>query len=327
MFKPNVEHKEERRMKAITCSWYGSVNVLKETEVAKPVLKDGELLIKIKSFSVNPVDWKIRRGKVIAKTGLRPPKILGSDFSGVVDKIAAHVSTYQVGDKVWGKVDSFKGGAYAQYIKVKPNNISKMPDNLNFKQAAAIPNVALTAYQALVNKAQIKSGDKVLVNGASGGVGILALQLAKAFGCEVTAVCSKNNIPLVKQLGADHVLDYNKDNILAKRSYYHIFFDCVSTYSLLKVKSCLEAKGVYVRTTPSLETALYGPISEELGFKKAEHIMVMPNHLNLMILKELVENHQLKAIIHKEFSVEQVAEAQLLSEAGRVVGKLVLSWD
>ncbi len=311
-------------MKAITCNRYGSEKVLTLSNVRKPKINKGEILVKINAASVNPVDWKIRSGQIIAKTGIKPPKVLGSDFSGVVTEIGGKVTEYVVGDIVWGKVDSFKGGSYAEYIKVTTQNISDIPQGLSNEEAASIPNVGLTAYQALVNKAGMKSGDHVLVNGASGGVGLMAVQIAKAMNCTVTAVCSAKNSGLVKSLRADHVIDYAKEDITAHKNIYNIFFDSVANQSLFKVRNTLQADGVYVRTTPSLETLLFGPLYTLLGLKKAEHIMVKPSHENLMYLKKLIELKQLVPVIDTVYNIEDAYEAHKKSATGRVVGKLVL---
>jgi len=199
-----------------------------------------------------------------------------------------------------------------------------MPTNLSFQQAASIPNTGLTAYQALINKANIKKDMKVLINGASGGVGIMALQIAKAQGCHVTAVCSGKNTELVKSLGADVVIDYTKESIF-KRGYYHIFFDCVSNQSLFKARKIIIKGGTYIRTTPSLETTLgFIPLKLLLG-KSSKHIMVQPNHHDLKQLKILVESKKLVPIIDQTLPLEQVHQAHQLSESGRVAGKIVMT--
>jgi len=311
-------------MKAITCSRYGSEGVLQLSKVGVPKITASELLVKVYSASVNPVDWKIRSGQIIAKTGFRPPKILGSDFAGTIAEVGNNITNYKVGDKVWGKVDSFKGGSYAEYIKVTGQNISHIPQGIKNEEAASIPNVGLTAYQALINKAGLRKGDHVLVNGASGGVGLMAVQIAKAMGCTVTGVCSGKNAELVKKLGADYVVDYTSENITPHKNTYDVFFDSVANLSLLKVISTLQAGGVYVRTTPSLESLLLGPVLGLFRLKRVEHIMVKPSHEDLVYLKKLVETKQLVATIDSTYEMKDIAEAHKKSKTGRVVGKLVL---
>jgi len=313
-------------MKAITTQGYGDVSTLQLDNIDKPTISENEILVKISAFSVNPVDWKIRSGKLKIKTGAKPPLVLGSDFAGEVIERGKNISEFSINDKVWGKVDSFKGGAYAEYIKVKPNNITKIPNSLDYVQTASIPNVGLTAYQALFKQAKLKEQSRVLINGASGGVGIMAVQIAKAYDCHVTAVCSAKNSAFVKTLGADVVLDYNKQDILKDNDSYHVFFDSVANQSLLKVKHTLKKGGAYVRTAPNLETLLLSPILKLFTGKSSKHIMVQPNSSDLLELKTLIESKKLVPVVEKTFAFEDIAQAHTLSESGRVVGKIVITF-
>ncbi len=310
-------------MKAIVCKKYGNTDVLQVEEMPTPSPKGKHVLIQVKAASVNPVDWKIRSGALIIKTGLKPPKILGSDFSGVIKAISSQVNEYQVGDEVWGKFDSFKGGSYAQMVVAKAENISKKPTNLDFFQAASMPNVALTALQAMVNKGGLQAGQQVMINGASGGVGLMAVQIAKAMACHVTAVCSAKNAALLKSLGADVVIDYRTQNILAAKAAYDVFFDCVANQSFFKVMSTLKSGGTHVKTTPDLLTLL-GSIVKPFGLKRPDHIMVKPSHENLLQLKKWAESKQLMPIVQQVFPYTDVAQAHEISQSGRVVGKLLL---
>jgi NADPH:quinone reductase-like Zn-dependent oxidoreductase len=311
-------------MKVINCHRYGSVDVLQMEEQTAPIPSANQVLIENKATSVNPVDWKIRSGKLKIKTGLKPPKIIGSDFAGVVHKVGSNVKDYRIGDEVWGKFDSFKGGAYAQMILASPKNMSLKPNNLNFFEAAAMPNVGLTALQAMLNKANLQSGQSVMINGASGGVGLMALQIAKAMNCEVAAVCSAKNRALVESLGADKVLDYKHDDILQSLNAYDVFFDCVSNQSFFSVKKTLKPAGTHVKTTPDLFSAL-GVLLKPFKIKRPDHIMVKPNHQDLVQLKDWIENNQLKPIVQQIFKINEMTKAHQLSETGRVVGKLVIN--
>ncbi len=310
-------------MKAIVCKRYGSADVLQVRDLPEPKPRTNQVLIQVKACSVNPVDWKIRSGALIIKTGLKPPKILGSDFAGVIKPTGSQVNEYRVGDEVWGKFDSFKGGAYAQMVVANSKNISKKPKNLDFFQAASMPNVALTALQAMINKGHLHKGQHVMVNGASGGVGQMAVQIAKAMDCHVTAVCSGKNKALVESLGADTVLDYQTQDILRHQQTYDVFFDCVANQSYLKVRKTLKTGGVHVKTTPDLFSML-GLLLRPFISKVPDHIMVKPSHQDLLRLKEWVESEQLKPMIEQVFPMEDVAAAHQLSQAGRVVGKLIL---
>ncbi|MBL4773030.1 MAG: NAD(P)-dependent alcohol dehydrogenase [Alcanivoracaceae bacterium] len=311
-------------MKAIITKKYGNESVLQLLDIPKPKISANEILVKIKACSVNPVDWKIRSGKIIIKTGPKPPKVLGSDFAGVIDKVGKNIKAFKMDESVWGKVDSFKGGAYATFIKVKPENITIIPKDISYTQAASIPNVGLTAYQSLINQAHLKKGQRVLINGASGGVGIMAVQIAKSYGCHVTAVCSSKNSGLVKKLGADVTIDYTCEDVLQGNDCYHVFFDCVANQSLLKVNKTLKKGGTYVRTTPSFESIFLFPILKILLNKSSKHIMVKPDHENLLALKRMIETIKLIPVIEKTFSFDNVSQAHILSESGHVVGKIVL---
>lgn len=310
-------------MKAIICPSYGSADVLKVVNLNEPKPSAKQVLIEVKAASVNPVDWKIRSGALKIKTGLKPPRILGSDFSGVIVTVGSQVSDYAVGDEVWGKFDSFKGGSYAQMVVAGLNNISHKPKSLDFFQAAAVPNVALTAYQALVKKSNLQVGQSVLINGASGGVGSMAVQIAKAMNCHVTAVCSGKNRALVESLGADVVLDYKQEDILTEKNAYDVFFDCVANQAFFKVRSTLKPGATHIKTTPDLITAV-GSIFKIFNFKHPEHIMVKPSHTDLLQLKKWLDNSQLKPIVQQVLPMSEVVQAHQLSETGRVVGKLVL---
>lgn len=312
-------------MKAIVTKWYGGEDRLVLKEVPTPTFNKNEILIRICAASINPIDWKIRSGKMAFMTGLAPPKILGADFAGVVEGVGDTVSEYNVGDRVWGKVNSFKGGTYAQFISVKPNDISLMPSNLNFEEAAALPNVGLTAYQGLVGIGHITAGMRVLINGGSGGVGSAAVQLAKALDSDVTAVCSQKNTPLAKELGASRVVDYQTEKLTRDIGLFDIIFDSVATLSFPSVAGLLKPNGKYISTVPSPVDLFLNPVFQMLQKKSAVSFLVKPNHEHLLVLKELVESGKLKPVIEQTFPLDQAAQAHSKSQGGHVIGKLVLS--
>jgi NADPH:quinone reductase-like Zn-dependent oxidoreductase len=181
-------------MKAIITEKYGDVDVLRQQEVDKPEAQENEILVKVHAFSINPVDWKIRRGDLKLLVGRKPPKILGGDYAGVVSEVGKQITNFQIGDEVFGLVNAFKGGTYAEFVRVKKEEIAPKPQNLNFEEAASLPLVSLTAYQSLVDKGQLQPGHHVMINGCSGGVGLSALQIANALGGRVTGVCSTKNV-------------------------------------------------------------------------------------------------------------------------------------
>ncbi|MEM8896218.1 MAG: NADP-dependent oxidoreductase, partial [Bacteroidota bacterium] len=240
-------------MKAIVINRYGDSSVLKLEEQPKPELAADRILVKVRYTSVNPIELLQRAGKFKLPVGNSFPRVLGSDFSGVVSEVGQKVSNFKVGDKIFGMRSTVEGGAYAEYVSVKPNQLSLMPSNYSFEEAAGLPLVVLTTWQALVDQAKFKEGQTVLINGASGGVGVYAVQLIKALGGHVTATCSYRNEHLVKSLGADVVLDYTKVSIVDLGKKFDVFYDAYGNYSLGKVEHLLTKKGTYCTTIPNVK--------------------------------------------------------------------------
>lgn len=311
-------------MKAVFYNKYGSPDVLEVGELEKPKINKAEILVQAHASSVNPVDWKIRMGGLKILTGNKFPKGLGGDVAGKVDEVGKKVTGFKVGDEVYGKLSGFKGSTYAEFVVAKPEDLALKPTNLNFNEAASVPLAALTAYQALVNHGELKKSSKVLINGCSGGVGHFALQIAKALGAEVTGVCSTKNIALAKELGADFVIDYTKENVTANKEKYDIFFDAVANQSYGKIKPILKKKGKYVTTLPAVGVIL-NSITGLFSSKKARMINVKSNPQDLQQLTKWIENSKVKPIIDKIYPLEDIREAHRHSETGRVVGKLALS--
>lgn len=312
-------------MKAIITRKYGGIEVLEYQEVENPVLKENEILVQVYACSVNPIDWKVRKGDFKIITGIKPPKILGNDYAGIVAEVGAQVTKYKPGDAVWGFVEAFNRGTYAEFVKVKEEEIGPKPQTLSFEEAASIPLVGLTAYQAFIYTAQLKKGDHIIVNGSSGGVGLAAVQIAKALECKVTGVCSTKNLQLTKEMGADEAIDYTKESVLQYRQRYDIFFDVVANQSFSQAKVTLKSGGTYVRTLPSFRTMILGPLLNPFGAKKAKTMDCKPSAGDLAMLKQMVESGKLIPVIEKVYPLEQVQEAHIRSESGRVVGKLVLN--
>jgi NADPH:quinone reductase-like Zn-dependent oxidoreductase len=311
-------------MKAIITEKYGDVDVLRQQEVDKPEVQENEILVKVHAFSINPVDWKIRRGDLKILVGRKPPKILGGDYAGVVSEVGKQITNFKIGDEVFGLVNAFKGGTYAEFVRVKKEEIAPKPQNLNFEEAASLPLVSLTAYQSLVDKGQMQEGNHVMINGCSGGVGLSGLQIAKALECRVTGVCSTRNLDMVKKMGADHIIDYTKDDILLEKNAYDIFFDAVGNQSFFQVKETLKSHGIYVTTLPSFQSMILGPLINILGSRKFKKLLVSPRSKDLTVLKEMAENGKLVPVLEKVFSMDQIREAHTRSETGRVVGKVVI---
>ena len=313
-------------MKAIITKNYGSVDVLSIENVDLPAIQEDEILIQVKAASINPLDWRIRTGEMKIMTGKTPPKILGSDYAGIVNKIGKNIKKYKIGDEVFGLIDivKVKEGTYAEYVKVKENDLCIKPRNSSFEESASLPLVSLTSYQALVNVAKIKEGSNILINGCTGGVGSAAVQIAKAFGHKTTGVCSTNNIDFAKTLGVDSVIDYKKENVLSKKEKYDVIFDTVGNLKFSKSKKILKTRGVYITTAVTLSAMIFNPITNIFRSKKSKLVIVKPNSENLNEIKKMVEKENLKGIISKVFNFNDIQKAHILSQKGGVCGKLVL---
>ncbi len=313
-----------KMMKAVFYNRYGSPDVLEIGELEKPTINDDEILVKAYASSVNPVDWKIRKGSLKIFTGKKFPKGVGADTAGTVVEVGEKVTGFDIGNEVYGKLGGFKGSAYSEYVVAKPEDLSPKPTNLDYNEAASVPLAALTAYQALVNLGELKSGSKVLINGCSGGVGHFGVQIAKALGAEVTGVCSTKNVKLSKELGADKIIDYTKENIAKSIEKYDIFFDAVANQSYGKIKPILNKNGRYVTTLPSVGVIL-NSVTGLLSSKKAKMINAKSNPQDLQQITNWIEDGKVKPVIDKVYSLEDIREAHRHSETGRVVGKLVIS--
>lgn len=311
-------------MKAIVTTQYGDAEVLLPQDVVRPVVEDDDVLVQICAASVNPIDWKVRKGEFKFLTGRTPPRILGNDYAGIVVDVDKCVTSYRPGDEVWGFVEAFDRGTYAEFVAVKEEEMGPKPARLSFEEAASLPTVGLTAYQALVHEAGLEEGDHILINGASGGVGLAAVQIAKALGATVTGVCSTRNIQITRDMGADDVIDYTREDVLGCRSCYDVFFDVVSNKSFGQAKDTLKPGGVYVRTLPSFESLALAPVINLFSTKKVRTLDCKASAEDLATLREMADVGTLAPVIENVYRLEDVREAHRRSETGRVVGKLVL---
>ena len=312
-------------MKAIEINEYGSANILKIVDVEIPVPNTGEVLVKIHAASVNPIDWKIRNGNLKLLSGSRFPKRLGSDFSGTIEALGPHVKNFQLGDEVFGFVDPLKGGAYAEYISVNTHQLALKSSQVSFQEAAAIPLAGSTALQSLCDLASIKPGMKVLINGASGGVGLFALQIAVALYTEVTGVCRSKNSALIKHLGANHVINYEKQDFKAENTQYDVIFDVVGNQQFPDCVDSLTKMGRYITTIPSVKNIVSQMIMPLLSKQRAKVISVKNNAKDLVGLNKLIEVNKLKIVIDQELGLSEIIEAHQYSETKRAVGKIVLN--
>ena len=314
-------------MKAVAFDRYGSAEELQYRELSKPIAKSNELLVRVRASSVNPVDWKIRQGHLQLLTGFNFPRIVGSDISGVVVEVGSDVTKFQAGDEVYTFLNPIAGGACAEYAVVAESSAAMKPKNITHAEAAAVPIAGLTALQALRDLGEIKAGYKVLINGASGGVGMFAVQIAKAMNAEVTGVCSAKNIDFVKSLGANFVLDYAEIDFTQQPEKYDIILDAVGTKTFAECEKVLQPEGVYISTLPSFDNLPPMLTSWFWPGKKAKFILANPNPADLGILRELIESEQVEPIVDRTYSLPEAAAAHAYSETGRAVGKIAIAID
>ncbi|MEH2413996.1 NAD(P)-dependent alcohol dehydrogenase [Nostoc sp.] len=310
-------------MKAVVIYRYGAAEVLQYEEVEQPKIEPMQLLVKVRASSVNPVDWKIRQGMLSLISGSKFPKILGFDVAGDVVAVGSGVTRFKAGDAIYGST-SFPGGGYAEFAAVRENLVALKPANLNYEEAATVPLAALTALQALRDEGNIQAGQTVLINGAAGGVGIFAVQIAKALGAVVTGVSSTKNLDLVKSLLADRVIDYTQQDFTEDTAQYDIIFDAVGKRSLSQTKRVLKPNGIYITTLPSPEVFLEGVLTAFLPGQKAKFILEKPNTQDLVYLKELIEAGKIRVVIDRTYPLQELAAAHSYSETGRAVGKIAL---
>lgn len=314
-------------MKAYTKTIYGGPEVLKLEEVEKPELKDDHILVKVMANSANPADWHIIRGKPFFARfsfGLFKPKdkIPGADFAGIVEAVGKNVTHFKTGDRVFG--ESLKGGAFAEYISVPAAVCATMPGAANFSEMAAVPVAGLTALQAIVTHGKIREGETVLINGSSGGVGHFAVQLAKAYGAKVTAVCSSKNTEFVKSLGADEVLAYGKENIHRHNGRYDLVVDINGNLYHKDFKR-MGQRGVSVGFT-SMGHMMALLLKKAVSKFPLSQFTAVANARDLGTLALLVQSGKVKTHIEKTYSYKQIPEAVGYIEAMRTKGKVVMVW-
>ncbi len=310
-------------MKKVIYETYGDADVLKVADFMVNEPADGELLVKVMAAGINPVDYKIRNGSLKFIYRAKLPRTPGGEISGIVEKTGSKQSKFKPGDKVYSMLPISIGG-YSEYITVNEDLIGLMPENISFNEAAGIPLAGLTALQALRDKGNIGKDMKVLVNGGSGGVGMFAIQIAKAFDAEVTAVCSEKNISFVKGFGADQVIDYEKEDFTRLNNKYDIVFDAVAKSSFDKCKSILKKeKSAFITTVPTPPLMLR-QIINPLVNRKTFAILTKPQSKDLDFLTGLIQKEKLKTSIEKVYSMEEAAQAHRHIETGRVKGKLVI---
>ena len=320
-------------MKAIVCTQYGPPDVLQFIEVAKPTPKDDEVLIKIRAASVNPLDWRLMRGKPwfarFLIGGLRKPKVTrpGVDVAGQIEAVGRNVKQFKPGDEVFGA----GRGAFAEYVCTVEDKLALKPANLSFEGAAAVPVAAISALQGLRDKGRIQQGQKILVDGAGGGVGMFAAQIAKSFGAEVTAVCSTRNLDTARSIGADHVIDYTREDFTKSGQRYDLILAANAYHSIFDYRRALSPNGIYVMVggggAQILQALLLGPILSLMGSEKMSFIMAKIDKKDLVLLKDLLETGKLVPVIDRRYPLSDVAEAFRYLEEGHARGKVVITAD
>lgn len=315
-------------MKAIVQNGYGSPNVLELKEVNKPVIKENEVLVRVHSTAINAGDYFSMKGSpwlVRMTVGFPKPKdyIPGWDVAGNVEAVGKKVTLFQPGDEVYGACSH----TFAEYVSANADYLALKPANLTFEQAAAVPTAALTALQALRDVGKLQSEQKVLINGASGGVGTFAVQIARSFGAEVTGVCSTKNVDMVRSIDADHVIDYTQDDFTQSGERYNIILDNVGNHSFSACKRALTPQGTFISNTghAGMGYVIKAFLRSMFIRQQGRLFVTKSNHKDLMILKELLESGKLKPIIDRTYPLSETPEAMAYVGEGHARGKVIIT--
>jgi NADPH:quinone reductase-like Zn-dependent oxidoreductase len=324
-------------MKAIVYHDYGSPDVLKSEEIEKPVPKDDEVLIKVRAASANPLDWHFMRGTpylLRISAGLRKPKVtrLGVDVAGQVEAIGRSVTRFKPGDDVFGSCR----GAFAEYVCTSESVLALKPNNMTFEQAGSVAIAALTALQGLRDKGKIQPAQKVLINGAAGGVGTFAVQIAKSFGADVTAVCSGRNADMVRSIGADHTIDYAQEDFTKGGQSYDLIFDLVANHSLSAIRRVLNPKGTYVGAGIGpgesaigflVRAALTATVLSRFVSQKFVIFITKITREDLTVLGDLMGAGKVTPVIERCYGLNEVPEAIRYLATGHARAKLVITME
>jgi NADPH:quinone reductase-like Zn-dependent oxidoreductase len=321
-------------MRAMVYDRYGSPDVLELREVEKPQVTDDGVLVRVRAASVNPVDWHMLTGApylVRMEAGLRKPKreVLGVDFAGTVEAVGGSVTGFQAGDEVFGA----RNGAFAEYVCVR-KAVAPKPANVTFEQAAAVPVAAISALQGLRDKGRIQAGQQVLINGASGGVGTFAVQIAKTFGAEVTGVCSTRNVEIVRSIGANHVVDYTQEDFTRSGRRYDLMLDIAGNRSWSELKRVLSERAVVVVVGGPKTNRFVGPLGQALKLRVASLVgsrkvaapfLAKMNKEDLVVLQNLLADGKVTPVIERRYELSEAANALRYLGEGHAQGKLVIT--
>jgi NADPH:quinone reductase-like Zn-dependent oxidoreductase len=317
-------HKGGEHMKAAIFNSFGKADVLEIVDMASPVIKEDEILVRVRAASVNPKDIFIRKGVLKQYSGSNFPMQTGFDFSGEIVETGACIQEYATGDAVYGMIDGWTGRTCAQYLKVDANQLTLKPRNLTYIEAAGLPLVSLTALQALRDLAHIAAGMQVCVNGASGGVGSMAIQIAKQFGATVTAVSSRENHTFLSSLGADDCIDYRDADITRTQRQFDIFFDVFGNRFFETVQPIISPDGTWVSTVlrPEVQAAV-DKTRDSVG-QKARQVLVHPDNDDLVLIRQWIEDERILPVIHAIYPMARLQAAHLQQETKHTRGKLVI---
>ena len=321
-------------MKALVQDTYGSTEVMELREMEKPQIADDEVLIRVRAAGVNPADWAIMNGfPYIARPayGLRKPKnaVRGTDVAGTVEAVGSGVTRFRPGDEVFGA----SKGSYAEYAAAAESKLAHKPANVTFEQAAAVPMAGLVALQALRDRGKVRAGQKVLINGASGGIGTFAVQIAKSLGAEVTAVASTRNLDLLRGIGADHVIDYTRQDFTKAGVRYDFILDNVSNHSLADLRRALTPTGTLVpnggnfgnRWFSSAGRLIRGAVLFQFGGQSLGNFLVSTNHQDLVVLKDLIEAGKVTPVMDRAYPLREAAQALGHVGEGHARGKVTVT--
>ena len=319
-------------MRALVRHAYGSPDILRVEDVPRPTIGDRDVLVKVHAASANAGDWHLLRGTPLPfrlVEGIRTPRhlIIGTDIAGRVEAVGKDVTQFRPGDEVFGELSRCGFGGYAEFVSAPSTAFALKPANLSFEEAAALPTAGCTALQGL-RKGDIQRGQQVLIHGASGGVGTFAVQIAKAFGAEVTGVCSTRNVEMVRSIGADHPLDYNRQDFTQTGQRYDVILAANGDRSIWDYRRALTPHGHYVMSGGSnrqlTDALLLGPLLSLSG-QKMGNLLVKPTQADLLVLKDFCETGKVKPVIDRRYTLSDAPEAIRYIEAGHASGKVVVT--
>jgi len=319
-------------MQAIVATKYGPPDVLRLSDVEKPTPQDDEVLIRVQAASLNAYDWHLLTADIflvrLMGGGLLKPKnkIPGADIAGRVEEVGRNVRQFQPGDDVFGCIDR---GGFAEFACARENRLASRPANLSFEEAAAVPMASLTSLQGLRDKGRIQPGQKVLINGASGGVGTFAVQIAKSFGAEVTAVCSTGKMDMARSIGADQVIDYSKEDFTKSAPHYDLIFAANGYHPILDYRRALAPKGIYVMAGGTMaqmfQAMLLGPWISMAGGKKMGGVSAKVDQKDLVYIRGLLEAGKIRPVIDRRYPLSEVPKALRYLGEGHALGKVVIT--